>query len=511
MAKPTSTRYYQLTENIMLEYVYSETDKQNMEGDKTEFVIDLNNKNRLYKVDNPDIKKLYLFCRDSDGDNKSGHNYDNLVVSVSNNDTKFVKMTNEYGMKYTYGGFNIVDMDHVNSYGEPQDGIDFSYWQRNGYGLNEQDLCDMVFDKCIIHFTGGNCFSDYESLIFQMFVRDMYDNKISFASVLFKRTDDVELDERPLMLNQKLYTTHISFRVPSANYLLSQVYRSSHGYNINQYTVQCIPNIGFTNLEGANLKLQKNTPIEFNVLGVRSTTEKNGFEFYNTVELNSIQFPNFDSYKKVNIEIEEATDGDYFNIYAQVNRGGNNVMSFSDYMYSIDAHPSEYIVMYEISLIENYTDIYNQPQHKKTHTEYYLINMSINEDDNEIDDVVRFRPVCVYSYRDVSFTIDVKLRIINTEDNTTIVKSACRDFTKNDGYTSKYGKRIQRIMTDEYPIKVNVYNKRNDEELDYVKISKSGGNTIGKTIENHQYFISSLVECTNIGVSIQQISKTDVE
>jgi hypothetical protein len=269
--------------------------------------------------------------------------------------------------------------------------------------------------------------------------------------------------------------------------------------------------MGYTDGEGPNLMFQRNSSIEFNVLGVKTTIKKNGFEFYNTTQLNSVQFPNFDSYKKVNIEIEEDPDGDYFNIYAQVNRGGNNVMSFSDYMYSIDAHPSEYIIMYEISLVENYTDIYNQPQHKKTHTEYYLVNMSINEDDNEIDDVVRFRPVCVYSNRDKSFTIDVKLRIINTEDNTTIVKSAYRDFDQSDGYTAKYGKRIQRIMTDEYPLKVNVYNKRTDEDLDYVKISKSGGNTVGKTIENHQYYISSLVECTNIGVSIQQISKTDVE
>lgn len=497
MAKPTSTRYYQLTENIMLEYVYSETDKQNMEGDVTEYVIDLKNKNRLYKVDNPNVKKMYLFCRDADGDNKSGHNYDNLVVSVSNNDTKFVKMTNEYGMKYTYGGFTIVDGD----------GIRFNMWEQFYPALREQDLCDVVFDKCIIHFTGGNCFGDYDSLIFQAFVRDNYNNKISLASVLFKRTDDVELDERPLMLNQKLYTTHISFRIPSTNYLLSEIYRPNSGSAKEQYTVQCIPNMGYTDGEGPNLMFQRNSSIEFNVLGVKTTIKKNGFEFYNTTQLNSVQFPNFDSYKKVNIEIKEDPDGDYFNIYAQVNRGSNNVMSFSDYMYSIDAHPSEYIIMYEISLVENYTDIYGEPQHTKTHTEYYLVNMSINEDDAEIDEIVRFRPVCIYANRDVNFTIDVKLRIINTEDNTTIVKSAYKDFNLQ----AKYGKRIGRIMTDEYPMKVNVYNKRNDEDLDYVKISKSGGNTVGKTIENHQYYISSLVECTNIGVSIQQISKTDVE
>lgn len=479
MSQFTSTRYYQLTREIMLEYVYSETGKENMEGDVTDRFIDLKNTNALHKIDSKDTKKMYLFCRDDDGDNKSGHNYDNLVVAVNNNDSKFVKMKNELGMKYTYNNFNIVE------------NIPFT----------NEDVCDVVFDKCIIHFTGSNYFGDYDSLIFQAFVKDTYGNKISLASILFNRTDKIELNERPLMINQKLYTTHISFRIPSTSFLLDKNGKKS---------LACVPNFDCKEVEEPVLKLQTNSSIEFNVLGVKTTYQTNGFTFFNTVELNSIQFKNFDNYKKVNIEIEEATDGDYFKIYAQVNRGGNNVMSFSDYMYSMDINPTEYIVMYEISLIENYVDIYNELKSIKTHTEYYLVNMSINEDDNELDDVVRYRPVCVYSNKDISFTIDVKLRIINTEDNTTIVKSAFKDFSQQDSYTSKYGKKIQRIMSDEYPINVNVYNKRNDEDLDYVKISKSNGKN-GNMIENHQYYISSLVECTNIGVSVQKVPQVEIE
>ena len=46
MAKPTSTRYYQLTENILLEYVY--VDMSDSTGDSTDRIIDLKNKNKLY-------------------------------------------------------------------------------------------------------------------------------------------------------------------------------------------------------------------------------------------------------------------------------------------------------------------------------------------------------------------------------------------------------------------------------------------------------------------------------
>jgi hypothetical protein len=253
-------------------------------------------------------------------------------------------------------------------------------------------------------------------------------------------------------------------------------------------------------------KLQKNTPIEFNVLGVKATYSTGGFDFMNTDVLNSIQVPFFDSYKKVNVVIEEASDGDYFKIYAQVNNGTNRVMSFSDYMYSMDAVPSEYIIMHEISLWENFTDSYNKNKSIKTHTEYYIVNLSANEDDNEIDDIINYRPVCIYANRDVNFTIEDTLRIINTVDNSTIVKRSEKSFSN----PNKYGKKIQKIFNDEPPLKVNVFNKRFDEDLDYVRISKSGG-TNSASIENHQYNISSLVEVTNIGVSVQQISQTEIE
>ena len=175
-------------------------------------------------------------------------------------------------------------------------------------------------------------------------------------------------------------------------------------------------------------------------------------------------------------------------------------MSFSDYMYTMDATPSEYIIMHEITLYEDFSDT-----SIKTHSEYYLVNMSMHEDDNEIDDIISYRPVCIYANTAVSFTIEDTMRIINTEDNTTIVKKSSATFNN----PNKYGKKLNRAFTDAPPLQVNIYNKRTDEDLDYVKISKSGGSG-NPTVENHQYHISSLVECTNIGVSIQQMSSLDV-
>ena len=459
-----STRYYQLTKNILLEYVYVDTESD-LTNNSTERIIDLKNKNKLYITDNKFNGKKYLFCRDENGDNKSGHNYENLVLGVNKNDSKMVKVLNEKtGYRYDT---KTSDLD------------------TRIVTFEDEDSCDVFFDTCIIHFTGSNYFGDYDSLIFQAFVNDLDGTQISLANILFKRTDDVELNDKPLLINQKLYTTHISFRIPSTYFMCN---RSGKDFvkKISKYE-----------------KLQKDTPIQFNILGVKATYSTGGFDFFNTEELNSVQIPFFDSYKKVNVIIEEAKDCDYFNIYARVNNGGTSTMSFSDYMYTLDANPSEYIIMHEITLWENYVDIYGSLKSVKTHSEYHLVNLSINEDDNEIDDIIKFRPVCMYANRDVNFIIEDTLRIINTEDNTTIVKKTSKSF----GNANKYGKKIGKIFNDEAPLRVNVYNKRVDEDLDYVKIQKGGSGTSAASIESHQHNVTSLVECTNIGVSIQQVFK----
>lgn len=463
-----STRYYQLTKNILLEYVYVDTESD-LTNNSTERIIDLKNKNKLYITDNKFNGKKYLFCRDENGDNKSGHNYENLVLGVNKNDSKMVKVLNEKtGYRYDT---KTSDLD------------------TRIVTFEDEDSCDVFFDTCIIHFTGSNYFGDYDSLIFQAFVNDLDGTQISLANILFKRTDDVELNDKPLLINQKLYTTHISFRIPSTYFMCN---RSGKDFvkKISKYE-----------------KLQKDTPIQFNILGVKATYSTGGFDFFNTEELNSVQIPFFDSYKKVNVIIEEAKDCDYFNIYARVNNGGTSTMSFSDYMYTLDSNPSEYIIMHEITLWENYVDIYGSLKSVKTHSEYHLVNLSTNEDDNEIDDIIKFRPVCMYANRDVNFIIEDTLRIINTEDNTTIVKKTSKSF----GNANKYGKKIGKIFNDEAPLRVNVYNKRVDEDLDYVKIQKGGSGTSAASIESHQHNVTSLVECTNIGVSIQQVSRNDVE
>lgn len=485
-----STRYYQLTPDILLEYVYVDIESD-LSGDATDRVIDLQSRNKLYLMDNSNNGQRYLFFRDARNDNKVGVNYGNIVASLNKNDTKLIKIQNETTPSLNY------------------DSVYSNQFKTTEVEFEGSNTGDVYFDRCIIHFTGVDYFGDYESLIFQVSIKDLDGYKINLADIIFKRTDDVELNDKPMLINQRLYTTHMSFRVPSTNFIINQ-----NGKTF----VKKISKFG---------KLEKDTPMIFEIHGVKSSFLNGGFLTLNTVQLNMITVPYYDTYKKVSINIEPAEGGDdYFIISASVNSGGTKSISFSDFIYSMDANPSNFIIMHEIDLYENCVfSNETEPRMLKTHSEYHLVNLSANETDIEIDESIIYRPVCMYANMDVSFTIMDTLRIINTEDNTTTVKKSSRTF--GEEYVHKYGKRLGSIFTDNPPIQVNVFNRRRtDEDLDDAgSINGLGGNGGGNSlvivkpgagstptiIDNHQYDISVLTECTNIGVSIQQMSTNDIE
>ena len=55
-----------------------------------------------------------------------------------------------------------------------------------------------------------------------------------------------------------------------------------------------------------------------NIYGVKSTYKDNGYEYYNTEKINSIFIPIVDKSNHIQVNVEKATDGDYFVIYPVV-------------------------------------------------------------------------------------------------------------------------------------------------------------------------------------------------
>ena len=221
------------------------------------------------------------------------------------------------------------------------------------------------------------------------------------------------------------------------------------------------------------------------------------------------------------MDIKEAEDGDYFEIYPVVD---NKMVSFSDYISAIsDGHPENYIVFNELKLREHFV-VGTTPYSEETHREQYIINgarevtetstqnsYKINED--ELEKHIYYRPIVMHSSNIVSFDIEVTINILNTLDNTTTVKKGGLTYGMNPSSTDtnlkpvignpkKYGKRMSKIYLGEIPAQVNVYNKKPDLDRDGVKLTNASSNV---KIENHQHSIIGFIECTNVGVAIEQV------
>ena len=457
-----STKYFQLTPEILVEYNYNDINSANNQNGES---IDLGeDKFKAMVVQNGFCStNTFLLPQDKE----------HFVLPINKSESKFIQYYNGR-RNLTSAGFSDFHNTLVS--------------QSSG---NDDKSDDILIDTFKLHFTSKNYFGDYDGFIISVTVYDKIKNKVGLLSYYIKRTDNIKLNDSPVLINQKLYTTYLEFTIPSVSALV-------HSVELKEE----LP--GEDNLVRKlfSHQIMDNTPIIMNIYGVKSTYKDNNYEYYNTEKINSIFIPIVDKSNHIEVKVEKATDGDYFVIHPVVD---NNRVSFSDYIYNLsDGHPEQYIVFYELKVVE-YPVANTRSIEKTTHREQYIINAGQNDNENSdinIDSIMYFRPVLRYSGLNVTFRIDVNMSIINTLDNTTIIKNSSLSVSGEDA--KKYGKRMNRIYLGEIPAQINVYNKKPDIDTDGVKITNSSSNV---KIENHQHSVIGFIECANVGVSIEQVPK----
>ena len=449
---PDSRRYFQLIPTVLVEYNYHN-------------LVDINNQIGVADLgDNGSniISNGYTGTRVF----QMNPSNDNLVLPINKSESKFInsktlnlRYSSDFKLEYHYENEGNYDATH-----------------------------DILKDTFTLHFTSRNFFGDYDGFIITVSAYDKMKNKVNILSQYIKRTDDPNINKNPFILNQKLYTTFKKFEIPNITALVNsdvtEIKNAAPGEDFLKKKL-------FPKYD-----MLSNSPLIMTIYGVKATyTNNNNEECYNVEKLNDIYIPLVDKSNKFSIDIDEAADGDYFEIRPVVDGG---VVSFSDYIYNIsEGHPEQYIVFYELTLYEHTS---NSGDGIPTHREQYIINAVTDDNMNEaeLDSVMYYRPIVINSGDAVKFTISVNLHIINTFDNTTIVKHSSIDYEN----PKKYGRRMGRIYLGEIPAQVNVYNKKPDLDIDGVKITNASSNV---KIENHQHSVIGFIECANVGVSIEQV------
>ena len=451
------TQYFQLTPDILLEYIYDGDPKLNEDGIK-------GNMKDIYE-DSPTMllkseafsSKYLCFKNESEGLDS----FSSLVLPINNTETQFVVAKSKYQ--------NFFSRTNVSNRFLTKSGSGFLYLDTNyDANIKNEDIqsCDVRYDKCIVHFTSRNYFGTYDSLIFQAYAYMNDKSKLYFASFLFKRTSNVEMKPEQLLYNERLYTTQIEFDIPSVFAILS---KDKEVYNelFNEA------------LAGQNIKLLENTPIGINVYGVSGTTKgTDNYERLKTIKISSISIPYvYNRFDEIHVNISEAIDGDFYYIDPELGKGYS---SFVDYIESMGEDIRAYMIMHELTLRESWVDTDGKQHSETTHKELHIIDINEDDEDDEIskrfDARIKYRPICMEGGLNYRATIVDTIKIINTVDSTSYEVTGSLEILN----PNKYGKKIKKLdFNNELRPIVNVYNKGTSSSANGSNSISNSGNISG--------------------------------
>ena len=454
------SQYFQLTPDILLEYIY--------DGDPKLYVDDIKVNSKDIYNDSPTMllkseafSSKYL-CFKNEGEGLDS--FSNLVLPLNNTETQFVVAKSNYQKFFSRTN---ASNRFLTKTGSGYMYIDTNYDEKI---QNDKKSCDVRYDKCIIHFTSRNYFGTFDSLIFQAYAYMKDKSKMYFASFLFKRTSNLEMTPEQLLYNEKLYTTQIEFDIPSVFAILSKDI--------------AVCNKDFNDaLKSQNIELLENTPIGINVYGVSGSTKgTDNYERLTTRKISAISIPYvYNRFDEIHVDISEAIDGDYFYIDPEMGKGYS---SFVDYIESMGEDIRSYMVMHELCLKESWEE--NDITHSEiTHKEFHIIDINEDDEDDEIskrfDAKIKYRPICIHGGKNYIATIIDTIKIINTVDSSSYEVTGSLDISN----PHKYGKKIKKLdFNNELRPIVNVYNKntssnRNGSGSITGSGSVSGSKTIG--------------------------------
>ena len=471
-------RYYQLTPDILLEYVYVDDPKLN-EGNKNN-IKDIHDDYPTILLKSDAFSTKYLFFKN---EYEGFDSLSNLVLPLNNTETQFVVAKNKFQNFFS-------KTNSINRF-LSKNGDDAGYlYENTNYDKNINDSCDVKFDKCIIHFTSRNYFGDFDSLIFQAYVYMKNKTKFYLASFLFKKTSNLEMSTEQFLYNEKLYTTQIEFDIPSVRFILDDIIKnpddgsdSGSDEDDRQDFIKA--------LKSQDIELLENTPIGINIYGVSgSIIGTDNYERLKTLKINSISIPYiYNKFDAISISISESENGDYYEIEPEV----SNYKSIVDYIKRLGEDIRIYIIMHELCLRETWVDTDGTLHSEITHKEMHIID--INEDDEDVDiskkfeKNIKYRPICIESGSEYVATIIDTIKIINSVDNSSYEIKGSKTIEN----PHKYGKKLNMLglKKDSRPI-VNVYNKnvissKNSDEV--IVLNKGGGFIVENMTQNITFLL----------------------
>jgi hypothetical protein len=312
--------------------------------------------------------------------------------------------------------------------------LDSTEWNgtdSTGLGVVSSNTVQAVwYDTIKLHLKTGYSFSGrgYDGFLFQTKVKRNSGVYNYFNSTVYLNSSSFEIQNpNPFILGETSYSKYIEIKVPS----LVQMFSNTTNEDFKNT---------FFGSPGTLESIPTSINYEFDFKLISEVFVDNGYEYIKLGEGKSVVLPQEDEFVDLAVNIEHATDGDYFNIFGTKD---GSIAGFENYINSRMQTPGDDLtVFYEVQVSEqlglNYINTFTN-----TFTQT-----------SEFDKPIVFRPVIMNSSISSNFLITVNMRVYNETDNTQILKVASIIY----GQPKKYGKKLLKLNLNSSFAPTVVYN-----------------------------------------------------
>ena len=373
------------------------------------------------------------------------------------------------GSKYALLGYDVdglydQPLNYINSYPGWSGSNEADLLSSQTYATNE--INRIYYDSIRLHLRAGFSFAarGYEGFLFE--VKTARDNGIKnyLTQLVYLNQSNYEVSNpKPFLMGETLFTKFVNLKVPT---LVNQNYEFEDFFYGNGEVVN-------PSNQTSNLDPTSNYEVSFKLIDRLENIDE--FNYFYTAEVNTFSISREDEYADFTVVVEEAEDGDYFQIYGERD---NNAAAFESYINNrINTSTDDIIVMYEVEVYEQ-VGISQIKTYDTTFTQVL-----------DFDTPITFRPVIMNGNVAVNFSIDVTMRIVNETDNTQIVKRASVTFDR----AAKYAKRMQSVRINSATRLTEVFNT-----LPNLSANRAVRGLINNSLPKSTRYVPAFVETANI-------------
>ena len=339
-------------------------------------------------------------------------------------------------------------------------------------GFATLNINTIKYDKIRLHLRSGYSFAarGYEGFLFEVKTNRTSGVQNFLTQIAYLNTSSFEIkNPRPFVLSETLYSNFIEVKVPTLK---------------NQYSD--FEDYFYDDLGGSsNLDPTSNYDVSLKLIDRLEDTA--GVDYIYTGEETNFTIAKEDEFQDFTVVVEEASDGEYFNIYGEKD---NSAADFEAYIINRIATSSD-----DISVI---FDITVNEQIGTSYIETYSTSITQTQD---FEEPINFRPIIQNANNAASFLIDVTMRIYNQTDNTQIVKRG--SLIGNNA--PKYGKRMMKVNIASTANLTRVYNT-----LPNLQATRNVAQVINSSLPKAQVkYTPAFVERLNVVVNVGNVTIDD--